>query len=196
MFRFNFENTYWINEPKIKTLSNDKVFIKTEPETDLWQRTHYGFRNDNAPALLISTEESSFSFTVKTEFNTKKLYDQCGVIIYQDCDNWFKASIEYKNENTSMLGSVVTNNGYSDWAFSEFSSSQKTVYYRLSRSEMDFLIEYSIDGINFKQMRVFHLFSAGGAINFGIYACSPQNSSFDAIYTEFEVTKCLWQGAE
>ena len=36
------------------------VEIVTEPHTDLWQRTYYGFRNDNAPVLQMTTDENSF----------------------------------------------------------------------------------------------------------------------------------------
>ena len=34
--------------------------IITEPHTDLWQRTYYHFRNDNAPALQLKTKEKIF----------------------------------------------------------------------------------------------------------------------------------------
>ena len=114
--RFNVNQATWIFEPKEYSISDESIVIKTEPKTDFWQRTYYGFQNDNAPALLINTNEQSFSFIVKTKFNSKQRFDQCGVIIYQDSDNWFKASIEYENESYQRLGSVVTNNGYSDWA--------------------------------------------------------------------------------
>ena len=40
----------------------------TMPQTDLWQRTYYHFRNDNAPVLQLETEEKYFSFIVKTDF--------------------------------------------------------------------------------------------------------------------------------
>lgn len=33
-----------------------------------------------------------------------------------DSDNWLKVSVEYENEEFQHLGSVATNNGYSDWA--------------------------------------------------------------------------------
>lgn len=29
-------------------------------------------------------------------------------------------------------------------------------------------------------------------IQFGIYACSPEDSSFDATFTEMEITECKW----
>lgn len=48
--------------------------------------------------LQITTDEKFFSFTVKTEFESKVRFDHCGVIMYLDRDNWFKGSIEYENE--------------------------------------------------------------------------------------------------
>ena len=190
--KFNKENAFWIFEPKEHTISDEKITIKTEPKTDFWQRTYYGFRNDNAPSLLINTEEKFFSFVVKTEFNSTHRFDQCGVIIYQDSDNWFKASIEYENQECQRLGSVVTNHGYSDWATHDIPADSKVMYYRLSRRESDFCIENSYDGMNFKQMRIFHLFEGAGNIQIGLYACSPEESSFTATFTEMMFTECKW----
>lgn len=42
-------NLVWTRPPKSFALTPDTVTITTEPGTDLWQRTYYGFRNDNAP---------------------------------------------------------------------------------------------------------------------------------------------------
>lgn len=93
----------------------------------------------------------------------------------------------------SRLGSVVTNHGYSDWATTDISSSIKEMWYRLSRRESDYYIETSTDGINFKQMRAFHLFEGAGEISFGIYACSPTSSSYKATFTNMAVTECKWE---
>lgn len=193
MLNFDLEKTFWINEPKKYEINNKEIIIITEPETDFWQRTYYGFRNDNAPALLIKTEERYFSFTVKTNFNSKKQFDQCGIIIYQNSDNWFKVSTEYENDKYQRLGSVVTNNGYSDWSTRDIDSSIDSMYYRLSRRENDFCVENSMDGKVFKQMRIFHLFEGDNEINFGLYACSPSNSSFEAKFSEINISECLWE---
>lgn len=193
MFEFDTSNTHWLFKPQNYSVSKDKIVIKTEPNSDLWQKTYYNFKHDNAPALLFTAAEKYFSFTVKTSFPTKKQFDQCGVIIYQNSENWFKASIEYENETYERLGSVVTNKGYSDWATTDIDAKFKTMYYRLSRRESDFCIENSYDGINFKQMRIFHLFEGGNEINFGIYACSPSDSSFEATFTEMKITECKWK---
>lgn len=47
----------------------------------------------------METDEKYFSFVVKTEFDTKVRYDQSGVVMYLDSENWLKASMEYENEN-------------------------------------------------------------------------------------------------
>ena len=41
-------------------------------------------------------------------------------------------------------------------------------------------------------MRVCPLWQGGGKIRFGVYACSPEDSSFRAEFTDMEVTECLW----
>ena len=182
----------WTREPKEYSINEKKIEIITEPHTDLWQRTYYHFRNDNAPALQMESEESFFSFTVKTEFESKRRFDQCGIIMYLDSENWLKASIEYENESFQHLGSVVTNNGYSDWATTEIDVNVKSMWYRLSRRDDDFCIECSEDGEVFRQMRVCHMFKGGGKVRFGIYACSPEESSFKATFTHMELSECKW----
>ena len=196
MFSFDKDKAFWIFKPKQYEISEDSIKIITEPNTDFWQRTYYGFKNDNAPSLLFKTSEKFFSFTVKTEFNRSMMYDQCGVIIYQDSDNWFKASIEYENDGYQRLGSVVTNHGYSDWATTDIDANIKCMYYRLSRRGSDYLIENSIDGKEFKQMRVFHLFKGDDSINFGIYACSPIKASFEAKFSDINISECTWEKHE
>jgi uncharacterized protein len=202
----DFTEAKWLNQPKSSEIKKQCVTITTEPNTDFWQRSYYGFRNDNAPSLLLESE-INFSFTAKTVFNYQTKYDQCGVIIYLDSENWFKASIEFENEKFSRLGSVVTNNGYSDWATTDIPS-LGAIWYRLNRRGPDFLIESSPDGLHFKQMRIFHLHKLGAtsvemgklnppeptelSIKFGLYACSPLNSSFEARFNNFKLQNCLW----
>ncbi|QIA64956.1 DUF1349 domain-containing protein [Vibrio astriarenae] len=196
----------WIFKPKLSEVTSNSVSITTEPETDFWQRSYYGFRNDNAPALQIESDEN-FTFTTKVSFDYQAQFDQCGVILYLDSENWFKASIEYENDEFSRLGSVVTNLGYSDWATTDIPL-PKEIWYRLSRRGPDFLIESSLDGVTFKQMRIFHLHKLGettkemgqcnppmaatNTVRFGVYACSPLDSSFTAQFAEMSLQPCQW----
>ena len=94
--------------------------------------------------------------------------------MYLDGENWLKGSVEYENDEYQHLGSVVTNEGYSDWATTVIDASVKSMWYRFSRREDDYSIECSSDGIHFQQMRICHMHKGGGTIRFGIYACSPR----------------------
>lgn len=190
---FDFRNLQWTREPKSYHMKDGTIEIVTNPHTDLWQRTYYHFRNDNAPVLQMKTKEKYFSFVVKTQFESKHRFDQCGIVVYLDSENWLKASIEYENENFQHLGSVVTNHGYSDWATTAIDASIQSMWYRLSRREDDFCIEYSQDGKCFSQMRICHMWKATEEISFGIYACSPEDSSFKAIFTNLVMGECQWQ---
>ena len=183
----------WTREPESYSITEDKIEIVTKPHSDLWQRTYYHFRNDNAPVLQMETDEKFFSFTVKTEFESKHRFDQCGIVMYLDSDNWIKGSIEFENDRFQHLGSVVTNNGYSDWATTEIDANIKSMWYRLSRREDDYCIECSSDGKNYSQMRICHMYKGAEEIRFGIYACSPEESSFTAVFTDMKITECMWK---
>ena len=190
---FEKKNLFWIREAEQSDVADDRIIIYTQPKTDLWQRTYYGFQNDSAPVLQMKTSEKYFSFIVKTEFDSKARFDQCGIVVYLDSENWMKASIEYENEQYQRLGSVVTNHGYSDWATTDIDASVKSMWYRLSRRESDYCIECSTDGITFQQMRICHLWEGNEEISFGVYACSPVEGSFQAKFTNMQITECMWE---
>ena len=187
-------NFKWTRQPESCVIKGDTIEVVTKPGTDLWQRTYYLFRNDNAPVFQMETEEKFFSFVVKTDFTeSHHRFDQCGIVMYLDSENWLKGSVEYENEEFQHLGSVVTNNGYSDWATTAIPANVKTMWYRLSRREADYCIECSQDGQNFTQMRVCHMHKGSGKIRFGIYACSPEESSFKAVFTDMKLSECAWK---
>jgi len=184
----------WTREPQGYEVKGDTICITTAPHTDLWQRTYYHFQNDNAPVLQMKTREKFFSFVVRTDFTqTHHRFDQCGIVMYLNSENWLKGSVEYENSEFQHLGSVVTNHGYSDWATTEIQADVKTMWYRFSRREDDFCIECSADGVEFSQMRVAHVYAATDEISFGIYACSPEESSFTAVFTDMKITECAWK---
>ena len=190
----NVGNFKWTRQPESCVIKGDTIEVVTKPGTDLWQRTYYLFRNDNAPVFQMETEEKFFSFVVKTDFTeSHHRFDQCGIVMYLDSENWLKGSVEYENEEFQHLGSVVTNNGYSDWATTAIPANVKTMWYRLSRREADYCIECSQDGQNFTQMRVCHMHKGSGKIRFGIYACSPEESSFKAVFTDMKFSECAWK---
>jgi regulation of enolase protein 1 (concanavalin A-like superfamily) len=185
-------NFSWINAPGRSEVNGDRIVIYTDPHTDYWQNTYYDFRHDNAHAFVLEAE-GDFTFEARAGFEYGSLFDQCGLLLYQNHGNWAKASLEYADEQRGWLGSVVTNLGYSDWATSDVDGGIREMIYRLSRRGSDFLFECSRDGHAYHQMRIFHMHEPIGKARFGVYACSPGAATFRAEFSGLRLGPCAWE---
>jgi uncharacterized protein len=169
----------WYCEPKHWFLDKDaqQLVLKTERETDFWQRTHYGFQADNGHFLHMETRKN-FRMTTKVEALPANRYDQAGLMIRFSEDVWLKTSIEYIPDGPSKLGAVVTNHGYSDWSTQYIDRDDVNIYLRISKINNDCYVDYSWDGEDWSQIRIAHLhLPKNSVIQAGIYACSPQGEN-------------------
>ena len=185
------QNFDWFNEPTRYAFGNG-LEIFTDEKTDFWQTTHYGFQRDDGHCLLTA-QTSDFSLTTHVEFRPQAQYDQCGLIVRLDAENWIKVSTEYENAAHSRLGSVVTNLGYSDWATQDIASTHQEMWYRISKNGSDFLLESAYDGQTWRQLRITHLHKAAAEYAIGVYACSPIGKDFWCRFTSLTIADNLWR---
>jgi regulation of enolase protein 1 (concanavalin A-like superfamily) len=181
---------YWFHEPRRYQLGAG-LEIFTDEKTDFWQNTHYGFQRDDGHCLLTRCA-GDFSLMTQVEFRPREMYDQCGLMVRLDSQNWIKVSTEYENEHASRLGSVVTNLGYSDWATQDIASSQREMGYRISKRGCDFLLESSFDGLDWRQLRITHLHKPAAYVDIGVYACSPIGRDFWCRFKSLEISENTW----
>ena len=181
---------YWLNKPTYYHVGNGLNII-TDEKTDFWQNTHYGFQRDNGHCLF-RRQQNDFSLSTYVEFSPKAQYDQCGLMVRIDRDNWLKLSTEYEDTQVSRLGSVVTNAAYSDWATQDISSTQHAMWYRISKRDQDFLLESSFDGSQWQQLRIAHLHAQADFYELGVYACSPIGKGFHCCFKSLELTDNQW----
>jgi regulation of enolase protein 1 (concanavalin A-like superfamily) len=184
------EGLFWFNEPPDYRLGNG-LELYTSARTDFWQNTHYGFQRDDGHCLF-ARQSGDFSLLTHAEFQPRERYDQCGLMVRVDDQNWIKVSTEYEDESTSRLGSVVTNLGYSDWATQDIPSSHREMWYRMSKRKHDFLIESSFDGQDWLQMRIAHLHVLKEELKVGLYACSPIGQAFWCRFSYLRITDNCW----
>ena len=184
------EQFFWFNEPECRIV-NGTLEIRTRGNTDFWQTTHYGFNRDNGHCLLTRVDYD-FSLEVRTLFTYQGQYDQCGLIVRIDAENWIKVSVERENDRLSRLGSVVTNLGFSDWATKDIEEPVYHMRYRMQKSGKDFLIETSGDETTWQQMRIAHLHKPFTSMDIGVYACSPEESSFTAKFNNLVIDESTW----
>ena len=185
---------YWFSEPAHYRLGAG-LEIHTDAQKDFWQNTHYGFRHDDGHCLL-TTLAGDFAITTHVQFQPRQQYDQCGLIVRIDAENWLKVSTEYENDEISRLGSVVTNLGYSDWATQDIPSAHREMWYRISKRGSDFLVEGSFDGQKWFQMRIAHLHALPAQVAAGVYACSPTGQDFTCTFTMLSITDNHWNHSE
>jgi regulation of enolase protein 1 (concanavalin A-like superfamily) len=180
----------WFNEPARYQLGAG-LEIWTNEKTDFWQNTHYGFQRDDGHCLLTPLS-GDFCLLTHVEFRPQHTYDQCGLMVRVDRENWIKVSTEYEDERVSRLGSVVTNLGYSDWATQDIASSHREMWYRISKNGPDFLLENSYDGQNWLQLRITHLHKVTEPLQAGVYACSPIGRDFWCKFKWLEISSNEW----
>jgi uncharacterized protein len=156
--------------------------------TDFWQRTHYGFEADNGHFLFAATS-GDFVMTTRVRFFPKHQYDQAGLMVRLSAACWLKTSVEYEPDAPGRLGAVVTNGAYSDWSTQEFPAGRTETWLRVRREGTDYIVDASIDGQAWQQIRMAHLHDdrPGGPVACGLYACSPKAAGFVAEFAHLEI---------
>eukprot|EP00703_Trepomonas_sp_PC1_P003990 JAP92616.1 hypothetical protein TPC1_15387 [Trepomonas sp. PC1] len=179
------EQFVWINRPSQFEIVDNKLILQTQQDTDYWSRTHYNFIHKNGP-LFIQQVNRDCLFQVHIKAEYKELYDQANAVIYVDDDNWVKIGLENGENGQKFAGCVVTQNGYSDWSTYQINVPNLVDYYvKVEKTGNDFQCSISFDLNEWKQLRIFHLFS-NKQVYMGITACSPLKSQFDAIFDGFK----------
>lgn len=181
----------WFNPPASWRVDALRARLLVEPDgqTDFWQRTHYGFRADNGHFLHAKVAGDG-ALTATISAVPVHQYDQAGVMVRLNEHCWLKASVEYEPDQLSQLGTVVTNNGFSDWSLQDFPCAG-TLSYRLRVRWQgdDFFVEHAPPQTGtWRPMRVAHLFRKPGVpLLCGIYACSPKRSGFHAEFSSLRI---------
>ncbi len=171
----------WHCEPSAWRIEDGKLLVSTDPKTDFWQKTHYGFSADNGHFLYMAIE-GDFIIETRVDYNFRNQYDQAGLMVRISPDFWIKTAIEYEFGEPNKLGAVVTRAGYSDWSTQDVEDELKTVSFRILRKGPDFIIKYrKKDDHKWIQLRMAHL-KDHKVIFCGLYACSPKAAGFMASF--------------
>jgi regulation of enolase protein 1 (concanavalin A-like superfamily) len=186
--QFGARELTWLHPPPWFSLEAEQLLLETAPGTDFWQRTHYGFQFDNGHALLTPVE-GDFQVETEVEFHPVHQYDQAGLLVRISESCWLKTSVEYELDAPSRLGSVVTNQGWSDWATQNVPAWLRSARFRITRRAGDYVIEHGeTDGL-WTQLRVARLHDDHGTqpVSVGIYACSPRGGGFKARFRSLRI---------
>ena len=111
--RVNWGDGRWTTEPESVAAAGDDLLVTAVEGSDAWRHTSYGFVHDTEHALVAPfARETAVEVTFTAAFEAQ--FDQAGVYLVADAENWIKAGVEFA-DGTPQVGAVVTR-GRSDWS--------------------------------------------------------------------------------
>ena len=181
------KNFNWINEPQNVEFIEKGLLITTKPQTDFWQNSAFNI-SKNDGHFFACIKEGDFSLSAKWFFEKNIASAQCGILVSSDAKNWIKAGLLSMNDELPQIGVVVANNGACDWSVIDLEKNTKTIYFKIKRKGANFIVFYSLDGNEYKQIRLINHLHIRQVIDVGAYACSPKETSFDCILEEIDIS--------
>jgi hypothetical protein len=173
----------WSRDPVSLENNEGHLLVKAVEGSDWWRNTSYNFVHDDGHALLSSFDDGT-AMEVTFRLNYTQNFDQCGIFVYADEENWTKAAVE-QSDGTPQLGAVVTINN-SDWSTAPVPEwFGKLVTIRASRQGNALTIRAKSDG-HFQMVRVAPL-NENLSWQAGPYLCAPTGPDLVGEFTSWTI---------
>lgn len=177
------EKMNWFNEPARWSISDNQLSMYITPKSDYWRISHYGFTVDDAP-FYYSEYGGEFEAKVNISGDYKTRFDQAGMMIRIDHENYIKAGIEYVDGKYN-LSAVVTHHT-SDWSVIVLDRPVESVWIKAVRRMDAIEIFYSFDDKEYVLMRNAWM-EANRPVKIGIMGACPDGDGFTARFSGFSV---------
>ena len=177
------ERMQWFNEPESWSIKNNQLSMQVTPQSDYWRISHYGFTVDDAP-FLYTTRGGEFEVKVKIAGDYKVRFDQAGLMLRTDKENYIKAGIEFVDGKYNI--SCVVTHHTSDWSVITLDKSVDFIWIKAVRRLDAVEIFYSFDDKNYVMMRNCHL-ADNTPVMVGMMAACPDGKGFEARFEGFKI---------
>lgn len=177
------EKMQWFNEPAQWEITENTLSMEVTPKTDYWRVSHYGFTVDDAP-FLYTLRGGEFEVKVKISGNYKTRFDQSGLMLRIDHENYIKAGIEFVDGKYNL--STVVTHGTSDWSIIPLEKRVQFVWIKAVRRLDAVEIFYSFDDIEYTLMRN-AWFQDNHPVMVGVMGACPDGDGFKAIFEDFTI---------
>jgi regulation of enolase protein 1 (concanavalin A-like superfamily) len=181
-----FTDWNWLNPPARWAAHDGSLEVTTDPDTDFWSTTHYGFVRDTGHALLRPVPgEFRLRLTFGGAYHEQ--YDQAGLLLRIDEKNWIKTGIEYV-DGRQQLSAVVTRE-VSDWSVTPRAYTTDVppaVTVELRREGDTVTVLHGNDGVAETLLRLAY-FPPGAPAQAGPMCASPDGRGFTARFTSLRL---------
>jgi uncharacterized protein len=173
----------WFNEPASWKKSGDQIAVHSRPKTDLWRKTFYGYITDNGHFVHLPAS-GDFVFEARVNGQYAALYDQAGLMVRLDAENWMKCGTEFFDGKRHA--SVVFTRDFSDWSTMPDLSAAAPVWWRAIRKKDSIETHCSLDGKNFTAIRQGY-FPPTIPVEVGIMSAAPEGPGFEATFSNLQL---------
>ena len=173
----------WFNEPDSWKVSGDRLTMDVPAQCDYWRISHYGFTVDDGP-FLYGLYGGEFEAKVKVSGDYKVRFDQAGMMLRIDHENWLKAGIEFVDGKYNL--SVVVTHGTSDWSVITLDRPVDFVWIKAVRRLDAVEVFYSFDDKEYTMMRNCWM-QDNIPMQVGMVAACPDGQGFKARFEGFKV---------
>lgn len=173
----------WTNDPASSTRSGDKLTVRSRAKTDFWRKTFYGYITDNGHFFHLPAN-GDFTFQARVNGQYAALYDQAGLMVRLDAENWVKCGTEFFDGKRHA--SVVFTRDFSDWSTQPDLSDNAPIWWRAVRKKDSIETLCSLDGKSFTSVRQGY-FPPNVRVEAGVMCAAPEGMGFEAVFDELKL---------
>ena len=173
----------WFNEPSRWEIKSGTLTMDVTPQTDYWRISHYGFTVDDAP-FLYTTRGGEFEAKVRISGDYKARFDQAGLMLRLDHENYIKAGIEFVDGKYNL--SCVVTHHTSDWSVITLDKPVEYVWIKAVRRLDAVEVFYSFDDREYTMMRNAWM-QDNHPMMVGLMGASPDGTGFSARFDNFSI---------
>jgi uncharacterized protein len=173
----------WMNEPTFWKRAGDRLVVHSRAKTDFWRKTFYGYVTDNGHFFSLAVC-GDFVFQARINGEYAALYDQAGLMVRQNAENWMKCGTEFFDGQRHA--SVVFTRDFSDWSTMPDLSNTAPIWWRAIRKKDSIETSCSLDGKQFTSVRQGY-FVPGIEANVGIMCAAPVGPAFEAVFDDLKL---------
>ena len=167
-----------MNEPASSNLVGDKLAVRSRAKADFWRKTFYGYITDNGHFFHLPAS-GDFIFQARINGQYAALYDQAGLMVRKDAENWMKCGTEFFDGRRHA--SVVFTRDFSDWSTMPDLSDTAPIWWRAVRKKDSIETLCSLDGKAFTSVRQGY-FPPDEKVDVGIMCAAPEGPGFEAAF--------------
>ena len=173
----------WFNEPAASKRVGEKLIVRSRPKTDFWRQTFYGYITDNGHFLHLPAD-GDFIFEARVNGQYAALYDQAGLMVRINAENWMKCGTEFLDGKRHA--SVVITRQFSDGSTMPDLTENGPVWWRAVRKADSIETLCSLDGKDFTSVRQGYF--PASAAEVGIMCAAPEGTGFDAEFDHLSLS--------